>query len=70
MKVAWKNGAAGTPCGTGIDCTPVCCACPSPSARTAMTSWCLDGNCASAAEVCCIVAGTPTLSCGTEAPAE
>jgi hypothetical protein len=66
----WANGAAGAPCHSGTDCTPVCCACPTPSTLNALTSWCLDGHCATAEQACCILVGTPTLSCGTEAPAE
>jgi hypothetical protein len=65
-KVQWKGAAAGAPCTSGLDCTPACCACPAPSSRTALTSWCLDGQCATPQEACCVLAGTPTNSCGTE----
>ena len=61
---AWKSGAAGEPCAGPLDCAPVCCACASPE-RSALTSWCFDGVCATTDQVCCALAGTPTLSCGT-----
>jgi hypothetical protein len=65
MRFQWRGAPAGTPCTSGIDCTPACCACAAPS-RQALTSWCLDGRCATPEEACCALAGTPTQSCGAE----
>jgi hypothetical protein len=53
----------GSPCARSIDCAPVCCACPA-AGRSALTSWCRDHVCASPAQSCCALLGTPTLSCG------
>ena len=62
--VPWKSGALGSPCSGPLDCAPTCCEC-SNAARSALTSWCDHGKCASPNAACCALAGTPTRSCGT-----
>ncbi len=61
--VTWSNGAAGSACTDPTQCQPTCCAC-STAGRSALTSWCNYGVCASPAEICCALAGTQTKSCG------
>jgi len=61
--VTWSNGAPGSACTDPTQCQPTCCAC-STAGRSALTSWCNEGVCASPAEVCCALAGTQTKSCG------
>jgi hypothetical protein len=59
----WKTGTPGSACTDPLDCAPVCCPCSVP-ARSAVTSWCRNGTCAAPEDVCCALAGTPTISCG------
>jgi len=61
--VNWSNGAAGSACTDARQCAPTCCYCPTEG-RSALTSWCDHGRCATANDVCCAVAGTPLKSCG------
>jgi len=61
--VTWRGGAPGSACIDPTQCQPTCCAC-STAGRSALTSWCNEGICASPAEVCCALAGTQTNSCG------
>jgi hypothetical protein len=61
--VTWSDGAPGSVCTDPTQCRPTCCAC-STAGRSALTSWCNQGVCATPAETCCALAGTPTKSCG------
>ena len=61
--VTWSEGAPGSACTDPTQCRPTCCACGA-AGRSALTSWCNQGVCATPAEVCCALAGTPTNSCG------
>jgi hypothetical protein len=63
--VTFGDGAAGSTCTDPTQCRPTCCAC-SVAGRSALTSWCNYGVCASPADVCCALQGTPTNSCGTK----
>jgi hypothetical protein len=60
----WKMGATGSPCTGPLDCTPVCCPCPNGTHHT-LATWCNQGQCAAAADVACMIEGTPLASCGT-----
>jgi hypothetical protein len=59
------NAPAGSACTDPTECLPTCCAC-SVSGRSAVTSWCNNGVCASSTDTCCALQGTPTNSCGTK----
>jgi hypothetical protein len=61
--VTWSDGAPGSTCTDPTQCRPTCCAC-NTTGRSALTSWCNFGVCASPADVCRAIAGTPTKSCG------
>jgi hypothetical protein len=61
--ITWSDGAPGSACTDPTQCRPTCCAC-STAGRSALTSWCNEGVCASPADVCCALAGTSTKSCG------
>jgi hypothetical protein len=58
----WKMGATGSACTDPLDCTPVCCPCPNGTHHT-LAAWCNQGQCAAAADVACMIAGTTLNSC-------
>lgn len=55
--------AAGEACEHPNDCAPVCCACGVPG-NNAFASYCREGRCAPADDVCCGLAGSVTKACG------
>jgi hypothetical protein len=61
--IAWKMGAAGSPCKQPIDCSPACCACSNASFHV-LASYCDHGTCAAPEGICCAVLGTAVKACG------
>jgi hypothetical protein len=65
--ILWQSSPPGTACTDSLECAPTCCACTT-AGRSVAASRCAAGKCAAPDDVCCAVAGTFSMSCGTCMP--